>query len=135
MKYVNVILPLPLPKTYTYKVPLELDDQVKIGSRVIVQFGKKRILTAVIFHIHENPPQEYEAKFLMELLDDEPSFNSYQFELFYWIAEYYMCTVGEVVNAALPSGLKLNSQSMIQLHPEYVVIGSGSSSGQQAVDN
>ncbi|MBW8049302.1 MAG: primosomal protein N' [Cytophagales bacterium] len=121
MKFVNVILPLPLPKPYTYKVPSELDSLVKIGSRVIVQFGKKRILTAVIVHIHENPPQEYEAKYLMELLDDEPSFNSHQFELFNWIAEYYMCTIGEVLNAALPSGLKLSSESKIQLHPLHSV--------------
>ncbi len=117
-KFVDVILPLPLPRLYTYRVPFDLIDQVVIGARVVVQFGRKKILTAVIADIHEQAPEKYEAKYLLELLDDNPVINQIQLRLFYWIADYYMCHIGDVVKAALPSGFKLSSESKIQLNPD-----------------
>lgn len=117
--FADVILPLPLPLMYTYRVPREFSDKVKQGLRVVVQFGQKRVLTAVIASIHHNPPKIYEAKYLLDLLDESPTVNSFQFRLFEWMAAYYMCTQGEVMNAAIPSGLKLSSESKIQLNPEY----------------
>lgn len=117
--FVDVILPLPLPLFYTYRVPREFAEKVKQGLRVVVQFGQKRVMTAVIASIHENPPRIYEAKYLLDLLDESPTVNSFQFKLFEWMASYYMCTQGEVLNAAIPSGLKLSSESKIQLNPEY----------------
>jgi primosomal protein N' (replication factor Y) (superfamily II helicase) len=117
--FADVILPLPLPRLYTYRVPRSLNSSILPGARVIVQFGKKKILTAVVAAIHQNPPQVYEAKYILELLDEEPMVNSHQLKLFQWMAEYYMCTLGEVLNASLPAGLKLSSQSKIQLNPDF----------------
>lgn len=117
--FADVILPLPLPKLFTYRVPQEFNSKVKTGVRVIIPFGKKKILTAIVAGIHTQPPKIYEAKYIMELLDEEPCINDQQMELFRWMAEYYMCHLGEVINAALPSGLKLNSESKIQLNPDF----------------
>ena len=118
-KFVDVILPVPIPKLFTYRVPFELNEHIEVGSRVIVPFGKKKILTGVIGKIHQAPPKEYEAKYIQELLDPIPMVNQIQIDLFHWIGSYYMCTIGEVLNVALPSGLKLSSQSKIQFNPDY----------------
>jgi primosomal protein N' (replication factor Y) (superfamily II helicase) len=117
--FADVILPLPLPKLYTYRIPHDLNEKVSIGARAIVQFGKKKVLTSIIAAIHQKPPALYEAKYILDLLDEEPLMNSQQLSLYEWMAEYYMCNLGEVINAAMPSGLKLNSESRIQLNPDY----------------
>ncbi|UII30137.1 primosomal protein N' [Fulvivirga ulvae] len=117
--FVDVILPVPIPKMFTYRVPHDMDELVQTGCRVIVQFGSRKILTGVIGRIHETPPEKYEAKYILEVLDDEPVINEIQIVLFQWIADYYMCTLGEVLNIALPTGLKLSSESKVQLHPHF----------------
>lgn len=117
--FADIILPVPIPKMFTYRVPFELNDQILPGCRVIVQFGARKVLTGVIGRIHATPPEKYEAKLILELLDEEPVMNELQLNLFQWIADYYMCTIGEVLNIALPSGLKLSSESKIQLHPHF----------------
>ncbi len=117
--FAELLLPVPIPKFFTYRVPFNLNDKVKIGLRTIVQFGDRRVLTGIIISIHETPPKEYEAKYILELLDDEPVVNSQQLKLFQWIADYYLCSAGEVMNAALPSGLKLSSESMVQINPAF----------------
>ncbi|OUJ75569.1 replication restart helicase PriA [Hymenobacter crusticola] len=118
--FVDVILPLPLPKLYTYRVPYEMNDEVVIGGRVIVQFGAKRTLSCIVAAVHETPPAQYQAKYILEFIDDAPVVTQPQLKLFRWMADYYMCTLGEVINAALPSALKLSSESRIQLHPAFV---------------
>ncbi len=115
--FAEIILPLPLPASYTYRVPRQLEDSVLVGGRVIVQFGKTKIYTGVVKEIHENPPKGYEAKYILDCLDEEPTLNEIQLKFFQWIAGYYMCTLGEVVNAAIPSGLKLSNESFLQLNP------------------
>lgn len=115
--FVDVILPLPIPKLFTYRIPFELNEIVQVGARVIVQFGNKKVLTAVIAKVHQTPPQHYQAKYILELLDTEPLVTQRQLDLFAWMADYYLCTIGEVMNVALPSGLKISSQSMIELNP------------------
>ncbi|MGI4835524.1 MAG: replication restart helicase PriA [Janthinobacterium lividum] len=122
--FVDVILPLPLPKLYTYRVPYELNDSVVVGGRVIVQFGPKRTLSCIVAAVHETPPKEYQAKYILEFIDDAPVVTQPQLKLFRWMAEYYLCTLGEVINAALPAALKLSSESRIQLHPAYAAEGS-----------
>lgn len=117
--FVEVLLPVPVPKHFTYRVPRDLNDHVKVGQRVIVQFGDRKILTGLIVRIHEKPPKDYEAKYILELLDEFASLNEQQLKLYSWIADYYMCTTGEVMNAALPAGLKLSSESMVQLNPSF----------------
>lgn len=117
--FAEIMLPVPIPKLFTYRVPISMNELVGIGKRCIVQFGDRRIITGVIAHLHENPPTEYEAKYILDVLDDEPAILPVQLQLFNWIATYYLCSPGEVLNAALPAGLKLNSESMVQRHPAF----------------
>ncbi len=117
--FAELALPVPIPKLFTYRVPSALNETIKTGQRAIVQFGQKKILTGVIAHIHNRPPKDYEAKYILELLDETEVIYPQQFKLYQWIADYYMCTFGEVLNAALPSGLKLSSESMVQINPAF----------------
>ena len=116
--FADVILPIPLPGTYTYRIPQNLQDKIEAGSRVIVQFGKKKILTGIVQSVHDKVPKVYEAKYILDSLDQQPVVNEFQLKFFAWLAQYYMCTIGEVLNAGLPSGLKLTSESLIQINPE-----------------
>lgn len=117
--FAELLLPVPIPKLFTYRLPFILNDKIKTGLRSIVQFGDRKVLTGIIINIHETPPKEYEAKYILELLDDEPIVNTQQVKLFQWIADYYLCSAGEVMNAALPAGLKLSSESMVQVNPAF----------------
>ncbi len=117
--FVDVLLPVPITKLFTYRVPFEFNEKIGVGFRVIVQFGKKKIITGVIVKIHENPPEVYQAKYLIDLLDDSPVMNEKQLMLFEWIAEYYMSSMGQVLIVGMPSGLKLSSESKIQLNPQF----------------
>jgi len=117
--FAELLLPVPVPKLFTYRVPFDLNDKIQTGIRAIVPFGTRKILTGIVISIHESPPKEYEAKYILELLDEEPIVNNLQLKLFNWIADYYLCSAGEVMNAALPAGLKLSSESMVQLHPAF----------------
>ncbi|GHN01216.1 primosomal protein N' [Cytophagales bacterium WSM2-2] len=117
--FAELVIPVPVAKLFTYRVPALLNEKIKIGQRAIVQFGAKKIQTGIILNVHNNPPRDYEAKYILELLDDNEIVYSQQLQLYQWIAEYYMCTLGEVVNAALPSGLKLSSESIVQINPRF----------------
>lgn len=117
--FVQVLLPVPIPKTFTYRVPQKFEKQIQVGIRVIVPFGQKKIISGVINAIHQEAPKDYEAKYLLELLDEYPVVSRQQFKLFEWMAQYYMATEGEVLNVGLPSGLKLSSESKIQLNPAF----------------
>lgn len=117
--FVELLLPVPVPKLFTYRVPYPMNEKISIGQRAIVQFGDRKILTGLITSINDKPPKDHEAKYLLELLDEFPSVTDLQFKLFRWIAEYYLCTLGEVMNAALPGGLKLSSESRVQIHPAF----------------
>jgi primosomal protein N' (replication factor Y) (superfamily II helicase) len=117
--FVDVVLPVPIPQLFTYRVPRELSEYVQVGSRVVVEFGKSRVLTAIIAVVHHNPPPKYQAKYILELLDQIPVVTPSQLWLFSWVAEYYMCHIGEVMNIALPAGLKISSQSKIQYNPDF----------------
>ncbi len=104
---------------FTYRIPKNLQPQVNLGSRVIVQFGKKKVLTGIIGKVHNKPPQTYEAKPILDILDIQPSVNPLQIRFWVWMAEYYCCHIGEVMHAALPSGLRLSSESKVQLNPNF----------------
>src|SRR6201996_6737650 len=117
--FVEVILPLAISKNYTYRVPFEMNDAVAIGKRVVVQFGKSKLYTAIIASIGEHAPEKYEAKYLLEILDDRPVVTGRQLQFWKWLAEYYMCNEGEVMNAALPSALKLASETKIVLNKDF----------------
>lgn len=117
--YVDVILPLALQQLFTYRVPHELSTFVKPGVRVVVQFGKTRSYAALVRNVHENRPKAYEAKYIDEVLDESPVVNDVQFRFWDWIADYYMCTTGEVMAAALPGSLRLASETKILLNPDF----------------
>lgn len=117
--FVDVILPLPVPGLFTYRVPFELNDQVEQWKRVVVQFGKKKIYTAIVTNVHENPPQNYNVKYILSVLDQYPVMNSIQFQFWIWMSTYYMCEPGEVMNVAIPSAFKLASETSIVLNPNF----------------
>lgn len=117
--FVDVILPLPLPGTFTYALPSEMAEGMVPGCRVIVPFGAKKIYTAVVMRLHSDRPQGYAVKAVMESLDQAPVLLPCQFRLWEWIADYYLCTLGEVCKAALPSGLKLESESMVMRNEDF----------------
>jgi primosomal protein N' (replication factor Y) len=119
--FVEVILPLAIAKNYTYRVPYELNNNVAIGKRVVVQFGKSKLYTAIIAGIGKQASEKYEAKYLVEILDDKPVVTHEQLHFWYWLADYYMCNVGEVMSAALPSALKLASETKIMLNKDFPV--------------
>ena len=117
--FVDVIVPIRLPGTFTYRVPVDLEEHTQVGCRVIVQFGKRKVYTGIVAQVHDLPPTKYEAKYILDVIDSIPSVNPLQLQLFQWMAKYYMCTAGEVLNVALPSGLKVSSESFIQLNPTF----------------
>lgn len=111
--FVDVLLPLAIRNAYTYRVPHEWGAQVEAGKRVVVQFGKNKIYAGLVYRVHEKAPERYEAKYILDVLDDLPVVAPEQFALWEWMAQYYMCTLGEVMQAALPSALKLASETKI----------------------
>ena len=120
-QYVDVILPLPLVGSFTYRLPEVCADSVQEGSRVVVQFGVKRYYTAIVMRKHTDEPQgDYEIKEVTEVLDAAPIVQPTQLKLWQWIADYYMCPIGEVYKAALPSGLKIESETVIELNDSFV---------------
>jgi primosomal protein N' (replication factor Y) len=108
--FVDVILPLSIPNTFTYRVPFELNSEIGIGIRVIVPFGKSKYYTAIIRKIHEEVPTKYTAKYIEGVLDLERIVTDQQFLLWDWISDYYLADLGDVMNAALPSNFKLASE-------------------------
>lgn len=113
MKYVDVILPLPLEGLFTYAIPRHLLGQVKFGVRVVVPLGKSKTYTAMAVRVHDEPPTARQkdgkavaVKEVMSVLDASPMLLPQQYQLWQWIADYYMSPIGEVYKAALPSGLK-----------------------------
>lgn len=111
--FVDVILPLFIAKTYTYRVPWEWNAEIAIGKRVIVQFGRNKIYAAIIHRISKEAPSGYEAKYILNVIDDEPIVDTNQLALWEWMASYYMCYLGEVMQAALPAALKMASETKI----------------------
>jgi primosomal protein N' (replication factor Y) (superfamily II helicase) len=117
--FADVIVPLGVPNKYTYRVPAELNGLVKAGKRVLVQFGKSRLYTGVIYAVHHQAPAAYEAKYIADVLDDLPVVNEIQLKFWDWIAFYYCANPGDVMNAALPAGFKLSSTATVQLDPAF----------------
>ena len=117
--YARVILPLAVEGFYTYQVPASLEKKVKPGSRVLVPFGKKRIYTAIVRSIQAEPPHGFQAKMILDLLDDSPLVSTHELALWDWISAYYMCTPGEVMRSALPSGLRPESESRVRYNQQF----------------
>ena len=114
--FIDVIIPVPLQKLFTYKISAAEAQFLKVGMRVAVPFGKSKIYTGIVYHIHNNAPVAYEAKDIQQILDDSPIVNDIQLQLWNWMASYYMCTLGDVMRAALPSAFILESETVITLN-------------------
>lgn len=121
-KYVDVIVPLPIAGQYTYSLPEGWDEKVKEGCRVVVPFGRKKYYTAIITKVHETPPEEYETKDVAEILDERPVLLARQYVFWKWMADYYLCTLGDVYKAALPSGMKLESETVVVYNPDFEAV-------------
>ena len=119
-KYVDVIVPFPLHGYFTYILPQEMEKEVQTGCRVVVPFGKKKYYTGIVHAIHERKPAaDYEIKQVETVLDAHPILLPQQFKLWEWVADYYLCTQGDVYKAALPSGLKLESETIVEYNPDF----------------
>ena len=119
--FIDVILPIPLERVFTYNVTPEEAKFLKRGMRVAVPFGKRKVYTALVVAIHQNAPEAYEAKEIHQILDEQPVVTETQLELWQWISGYYMCTLGDVLRAALPSAFLLESETLISLDKEVVI--------------
>jgi len=117
--FVDVILPLPLEARFTYRVPQVLNGQIAFGMRVIVPFGNNKLYAAVVERVHENAPKQFMVKYVLDVIDDRPVVSEAQYRLWQWMADYYMCTIGEVMAAALPSALRLASETKVKIHPDF----------------
>ena len=113
--YADLLLPLKVNQLFTYSIPEKYSETVKVGHRAIVQFGPKKIQTGLIWRIHQNKPENYLPKEIIQVLDEHPVATQKLMEVYQWIAGYYLCTLGEVMNASMPSALRLNSESKISL--------------------
>lgn len=117
--FADVVLPLPLYKYFTYRIPSDWQAVLQPGSRVVVPFGRKKYYTAIVVRLHDVMPQGYEVKEILSILDDRPVLRRPQLQFWEWIADYYLCSVGDVYKAALPSGLKLESETTVTLNPDF----------------
>lgn len=117
--YAEVILPLPLNATFTYRIPASLSDKIKVGYRVIVQFGAKKNYTGIVSSLSPIPPDGYEVKDIVANIDEYPIIRHPQFKLWQWISEYYLCALGDVYKAAVPAGLKIESETFVELNNDY----------------
>lgn len=116
--FVDVILPLHIHDTYTYRVPQEYNDAIQVGQRVVVQFGTRKLYSALVRRVHENVPN-YSVKYVLAVLDEFPIITEQQFQFWEWMANYYMCYVGDVMAIALPSAFKLASETSVSIHPDF----------------
>ena len=121
MNFAQIILPLNLKGTFTYKVPDELVENLKIGMRVLVSFRGKKIYTGIVAEIHQNDPETFVPKEIISILDDSPILPLEQISFWSWISEYYMCNLGEIYRFAFPSSLKLESETYLKIKPNVKV--------------
>ena len=134
--YIDVIIPLPLPGYFTYRIPGTWEGQVKEGSRVIVPFGPRKLYAAFVVRLyHDEPSAGFEVKEAAALLDAKPLLLPGQTDFWQWMAGYYMCTVGDVCKAALPSGLKLESESCVERNGEWQEDGEAMTETEQMIWN
>ena len=119
--FIEVIIPLSLSKTFTYKVSETEFNFIKKGMRIAVPFGKSKIYTALVIDLHQTPPRLYEPKEIHQILDEKPIVNELQINHWFWIASYYMCAIGDVYRGALPSALLLESETIISQNKEYFI--------------
>ncbi len=130
--FADVIMPLSIPRLLTYRVPRELWDEIYPGSRVIVQV-KRKLYTGIVRSLHSNVPENYEALYLVSTLDIAPILNPIQLEFWDWLSAYYLCAPGDILNASLPSHLRLNSDTIVVLATESLALPENLSPKEEAI--
>ena len=133
-KYVDVIVPLPIASQYTYSLPPEWEESVQEGCRVVVSFGRKKFYTAIVTKVHYAAPEGYETKDIEEVLDTSPVLLPRQLEFWEWLSTYYLCTLGDVYKAAIPSGMKLESESVVVYNEDFEAVQPLSENEQRLLD-
>ncbi|MDG1528006.1 MAG: primosomal protein N' [Polaribacter sp.] len=118
--FIDVILPIPIQKTFTYSVTESEAKFLKKGMRVAVSFGKTKMYTALVFNIHQHKPELYEAIEILQILDEKPIVTEVQLQNWQWISSYYMCSLGDVYRAALPSAFLLESETIVLKNDTFV---------------
>lgn len=118
-KFADVIVPVPVPVTFTYIIPEQYQDIVKPLMRVVVPFGKRKYYTAVVCSVRDAVDVDYELKEIFWVPDTKPVLRRHQLQLWNWMADYYMCAIGDVYRAALPAGLKVESETIIEINPDF----------------
>lgn len=117
--FADILLPVPVAGLFSYRIPKQLENQIAIGQRVMVQFGSKKIYAGLVYEIHERVPTYKTVKYILDVLDERPILDIRHLDFWMWIHRYYMAHPGDVMAAALPSALKLSSNSTIVLHPSF----------------
>ena len=133
-KYVDVIVPLPIASQYTYSLPPNMEENVQVGCRVVVSFGRKKFYTAIVTRVHDVMPKGYETKDIEEVLDSKPVILSRQLQFWEWLSSYYLCTLGDVYKAALPSGMKLESETVVVYNEAFEATSPLSVNEQRVLD-
>ena len=117
--FADVILPVPIRNEFTYRVPFELNEAIFKGARVVVLFGRSKLLTGIVTSVHDRIPENYQAKYIEYILDEKAIITPQQYVFWKWISSYYMAPIGDVMNAALPSNFKLASETKVLMHPDF----------------
>lgn len=133
-KFVDVLLPLPFNKGFTYFLKAEDEERVRWGCRVVVPFGKSKSYTGIVINIHSKSDTDYKLKEVIAILDESSIILPRQYEFWRWIADYYLCNIGDVLKAALPSGLKVESETIVELNENYLPDSSFSPVEQKILD-
>ena len=113
-QFAEILLPLSLPVNYTYGIPKHLREYIEPGMRVVVPLGKRKLYTGLVKEVHDREPKDIKVRDILDAEDESPIISAKQIQFWEWLAEYYLCNEGEVMNAALPGGLKLESEMVIQ---------------------
>ena len=120
LHFIDVILPIPIQKTFTYSVTEDEANFLQKGMRVAVSFGKSKIYSALVLNIHQTKPTLYEAKEIHQILDETPLVNEQQLQHWQWVSNYYMCSLGDVYRASLPSAFLLESETIINKNQSFI---------------
>ncbi|MBT3560109.1 MAG: primosomal protein N' [Flavobacteriaceae bacterium] len=119
--FIDVVLPIPVNQVFTYGINEAEYSFIKPGMRVAVPFGKKKIYTSIVNSVHTNLPVNYEVKSIYQIIDEKPLINEIQLKFWVWISKYYMCSIGEVLRAAIPSILLLESETLISVRDDLSI--------------
>jgi primosomal protein N' (replication factor Y) (superfamily II helicase) len=117
--FADIVLPVPIPQLFTYEVPPSMAERLAVGMRVVVPFGRKKLYSGIVCKLHAQKPDGYEVKPIDTLLDVDPIVNDLQLRFWAWLSEYYQCAPGDVYKAALPAGLKLESETHVFYNTAY----------------